>query len=82
CPRPLHPHCTTVVAAPADVTAVLYGRQPPCGRRRRSVGWPRAGAAPTASPRASSPLRASRWQRAVLLPACGLPAGAAPAADR
>ncbi|RZR90907.1 hypothetical protein BHM03_00018913, partial [Ensete ventricosum] len=59
-----------------------------CARRRRlcehrpSAGWLWAGAAPTASPRASSSLRAGRWQRAMLLPAGGLPVGATPVAGR
>ncbi|RWW40733.1 hypothetical protein BHE74_00053822, partial [Ensete ventricosum] len=57
-----------------------YGR---ClSRRRPSTGWPRAGSAPAASLRASSPLRVGRWQRVVLLPAGGLPADATPAVAR
>ncbi|RRT42371.1 hypothetical protein B296_00038699 [Ensete ventricosum] len=40
------------------------------------MGWPWAGAAPPASP------RAGRWQWAVLLPTGSLPTGVAPVADR
>ncbi|RWV94549.1 hypothetical protein GW17_00042901 [Ensete ventricosum] len=49
---------------------------------RPFAGWPRASAAPTALPRASSPLLAGRWQRAVLLSTSSLPTGATPVAGR